>query len=364
MKTGKTLMELAAEITRQSEAKVDLVAPTTAMVMHAEYPPHSPVGFKVGDRDFGINNVGHDQIGTHVGIPSKYYDRMRDEAPALLAVNVNEWLNKGSAKRMVRTLDGTVRAFLSDSYRPLENEQLAEAVLPVLADLKLEVMSAEITERRLYIKAVDERIKQDVPSGRKIGDGSHVFFDTVSPAIIISNSEVGMGALSIETGIFTKVCTNLATIAGAGMKKRHLGARAGLGDGEEIRHLLTDDTKRATDKAVWMQVRDVVAGAFNEVKFQAHTDALRGLAEQKIVGDPIKVVELSSKRLGITETESRSVLRHLVEGGDLSRYGLFNAVTRTAQDLDSYDRASEFERMGGQVIELPRTEWQALAIAA
>lgn len=97
-----------------------------------------------------------------------------------------------------------------------------------------------------------------------MGDGSHVFFDTVSPAIVISNSEVGGGALSIETGVYTEVCTNLAMI-GTNLRKYHTGARAAVSD--EVYALLTDDTKRATDTAVWKQVRDLVKSAFaaNEV---------------------------------------------------------------------------------------------------
>ena len=41
------------------------------------------------------------------------------------------------------------------------------------------------------------------------------------------------------------------------------------------------------------------------------------------------------------------MLRHLIEGGDLSAYGLVNAVTHFAQDVDDYDRATEFEALGG-----------------
>jgi len=35
-----------------------------------------------------------------------------------------------------------------------------------------------------------------------------------------------------------------------------------------------------------------------------------------------------------------SVLRDLIEGGNLSQYGLINALTRTAEDAKSYDRAT------------------------
>jgi len=41
-----------------------------------------------------------------------------------------------------------------------------------------------------------------------------------------------------------------------------------------------------------------------------------------------------------------------------------NAVTRTAEDLESYDRATEFETFGGAIVDLPRKEWQRIAIAA
>lgn len=363
MKVGRTLNELAAELTRQADAKKDYVASTEQMAFSVK--GEDKVRLALGAlHDLGINELAHDQIGTHTGIPAKYYDRMRKDAPALLATNVNEWFTRFPAPRLVRSMDGNVRAFLSDKYRPLENTDLAEAVLPIIMDMRLEIMSCEVTERRLYIKAVDERIKKDVPSGRSLGDGSHTFFDTCSPALIISNSEVGSGALSVETGIFTKVCTNLAAFAAGGMKRRHVGARHTLTEAEEIQHLLTDETKRATDRAIWMQVRDIVQSAFDEVRFSAQIDKLKELAGVKIEGNPVKTVELSAKKFGLTESEGSSILRHLIEGGDLTRYGLFNAVTRTAQDLPSYDRASEFERLGGQIVELPANEWKELATAA
>lgn len=361
MKTGKTLSQLAAEIERQQNTKKDMIASTDKTVMGVV--DGKAVGIEIGgraDHRYGVNGLAHDQIGLHTGIPAKYYDKMLTEEPQLLATNVNKWFAKYPAPRLIRTLDGRVRAFLSDSYRPLENADLAEAVLPILLDMKLDIMSCEITERRLYIKAVDERLKRDVPSGRKMGDGSHVFFDTCSPAIIISNSEVGSGALSVDSGVYTKVCTNMAMIADGGMKRRHVGSRNAITDGEAVRHLLSDATKRQTDKAIWMQVRDVVRGAFDEPRFKAITDKMAGLAEDRIEGDVVKVVDFSAKQFGFTEGEGKSVLKHLIEGGDLTRYGLFNAVTRTAQDLESYDRATEFEALGGKIIELPKNDWQRM----
>lgn len=358
MKTGRTLTQLAQEIARQRDTRKDYVARTEALKMSAV---EADVMLALPGHDaFDINDLGHRQIGTHVKVPAPYYDRMRKLAPELLATNINHWFQAEPEARMVRTLDGRVRAFLSDRYRPLDNFDLAEAVLPVLMERDVVIMSCELTETRLYIKAVDARIERDVPTGRKMGDGTHHFFDTVSPAIIISNSEVGCGTLKIESGVYTKACTNLAMISERAMRKYHVGKKHDLLSEDGFEHLLTDRTKELRDAAVWSQVRDVVGGAFDESKFEAMMRVFAGAAEDPIE-DPIKVIDLTTKRFGFTEDERGGVLKHLIAGGDLTRYGLHSAVTRAAQDLADYDRATEFERFGGQLIELPAGDWKALA---
>ena len=66
----------------------------------------------------------------------------------------------------------------------------------------------------------------------------------------------------------------------------------------------------------------------------------------------------------LNEGERSGLLRHLIEGGDLSAYGLVNAVTHFAQDVDDYDRATEFEALGGRLLEQSKAEWDTLAEAA
>src|SRR5690606_27596457 len=223
MKAGLSLTELAKEIERRANAKTDFIAPVSKLkiavrdgapqaVLNTVNPQIMRKQDGVRERVFGINKVAHEQFAAYAGIPMAYYRRMLENDPELLAHNVNRWLSdRADERRMVRTLDGQVRAVLSDKYRPLENEDLAEAIVPVLMQRDLLIMSCQVTESRLYIKADDRKNEKDVPTGRKMGDGSHAISDTLSPAITISNSEVGRGSLLIETGIFTKACTNLAT---------------------------------------------------------------------------------------------------------------------------------------------------------
>lgn len=361
---GKNLTTLAAEIERRANAKRDFIAPTTKVSMQVVEDKPALVLANGQQHVFGVQDIAHGQIAEYTGIPAAYYKRMVAEDPSLLATNVNRWMHsvpkgKQPDRRMLRTLDGATRAFLSDRYRALEHEDLAEAVLPILMDMDLIFLSCEITERRLYLKCVDARITRDVPTGKLIGDGSHVFFDTVSPAITISNSEVGYGALSIETGVYTRACTNLAMI-GTNMRKYHTGARASISD--EVYALLTDDTKKATDKAVWMQTRDLVRSAFDLAKFEALTMKLGDAAKDRIEPEVVtEVVEKVGRRFTLNEGERKGVLARLIEVGDLSRYGLHAAITRHSADAGiDYDRATELERIGGDVIELQPGDWREI----
>jgi len=361
MKSGLSLQELAREIERRANAKADIVASTKNMHMESGA---GGMHLHVGDKfDYRVNNIAHEQIGTHVDIPRKYYDKMLTDAPALLADNVNEWFKKYPAERMVRTLDGTARAFPSNKYRPLENEDLAQAVLPPILDMDLDVMSSQITDRRLYIKAVDKRVVRELEAkGGKFGDGKHNIVRMLAPAITISNSEVSEGALSILGGVYDGFCSNLATFGERSLRKYHVGAKHELG--ENVYAMLSDTSRRKQDEALWSAVGDVVRGAFDRARFDSLCDKIAETAEHPIEGDPVKVVKLSARRFGFNEEQETSVLKHLIEGGSLTRFGLYNAVTRMAQDVESYDDATAFERAGAQVIELPANEWKELARAA
>lgn len=100
--------------------------------------------------------------------------------------------------------------------------------------------------------------------------------------------------------------------------------------------------------------------AIEENRFSMVVDRLRATTGMKITGDIQKVVELSSNNFGLSGDEENSVLRYLIEGGDLSLYGLSNAVTRTSQDIESYDRATELEGIGWKMATMKDAEWEVL----
>jgi len=366
MKAGRSLQDVAAEIMRQAQTKKDYIADTRAVEVVNNVGGEVALAIK-DQGSYDVKPIAHGQIAEHTKIPKPYYDRMLKEAPDLLANNVNRWFEKYPAPRLIRTLDGNARAFLSDKYATLDYQDFAEAAIPLLQQRKLTIQSCELTETRLYIKAVDEQLYRDVPVGYKMGDGSHRIFDTCAPAIILADSEVGFGRLVVETGVYTSACTNLCLFAKGGMKRTHVGARHKLTEGFDVSDLdeiMSAGTKRKTMEALWLQVRDVIASAFDENVIRRRAEQLEVAAGRQITGNVAKVIEVAADKFSLNETEKDSVLKHLAGGGNLSQYGLHAAITRAAQDVEDYDRATELEYLGGRVIELPKTEWAELAEAA
>ncbi|MFY9329948.1 MAG: DUF932 domain-containing protein, partial [Georgfuchsia sp.] len=354
MKNGRSLISLATELERQLHSKKDLIVPS-ALVRH--------VTDDLGDTRliieeggspvrYGVTPLARRQLADKLKIPYAYFERMREDQPALLDRNVNIWLQSEEEQRMLRTLDGQVRAVLSDRYRRLDNFDLAESVLPILQQLpEVRFESVELTETKMYLKCITPRLSYEMAPG-----------DVVQAGVMISNSEVGQGTLSVQPLLFRLVCSNGLIAADRSLRKTHVG-RA-LGTEDERIQVYQDDTLRADDKAFFLKVRDVVQAAVSEATFRQTAQKLQKTLNIPLVGDPVKTIEVLAQRYTLNDTERAGVLRHLIAEGQLSGYGLVNAVTHYSQEVEDYDRATEFEALGGRLIDLPAHEWKGLAEAA
>ena len=363
MYQGRTLTELAAELERQASTKRDLIVPAARMEMDLVGQDPVLAIQSNGDREvFPVRPIAHAQIAQHLGVPKRYYDRCLEERPDILVAQVNGWLGEeveAGTTRMIRTLDGNVRAYLSDRYRPLDNFDLAEVVLPALTVIPgLQVSSCEVTERRMYIKAITKEIGFEIDRSTTFRHDGHRG-DIVHPGITISNSEVGAGKIKIEPTLHWPVCLNIAICTSYALSKLHLGASTKAG--EDVSVFFQDSTRKKADEAFWLQVKDTISGTMSTDGFEKIIASVRATTERKIEGRLDEVVEVVSEKFSFTEGEKDGVLKHLIEGGDLSQYGLTNAITRASQDADNYDRATELERIGGDVIELAKTDWERLA---
>lgn len=357
MKTGKSLTELAQEIESQRTRKQDFLATTdmvsvvpTKIVEHV----NRPVSLEVpGVGLYPMNDLALTQASTHTGIPVPYVRKMAKEAPQLLCDNLNVWFSQKPSRRLIRALDGNARAFLSDRYQRIDNFDVANTALQAFSDFDggLKIMSTEITESRMYIKAVWPKLTREVKSARKN--------DLVEAGIVVCNSEVGLGRVSVKLFANFLVCTN-GMVRDGGKAWNHVGRRL---EADELGYL-SDDTLKAGDKFDIMVIRDTMKQAFDVAMFENWIAKLEGATENKITGRVQSAIEVLTEKLVLTQGEGDSILKHLITGGDLSQYGLINAVTRTAEDAEDYDRATEIEGFGQRVLDLTPKEWREVAEAA
>lgn len=352
MHAGMPLADLGNLIVKQNAEKRDFIAPTSRLALVAQERSAPALRFSLGSESItaDLTPLAFGQIATWAKIPKKYADLLAGEPEnqELLERNVNHWFTQRDDARLVRSFvngHAIARAFLSDRFRPMDNYDLAHAIMPMLTGNGLSVKSAALTDTRLYLQAVDSKLTAKIrPSVHQREKD-----DTVYAGVVISNSEVGAGSLSIEPMVYRLVCTN-GLIAGTSFRKYHIGRSAGNGGGDDPFEVFSDDTKRLTDAALWAQVRDVMQSALSEASFQALVAKLQDATTVELPQDPAHIVEVTGKRWELTDPEQDAVMRHLFAGGDLTLYGLTNAVTRAAQDSQSYDRAVELERIGSDVL--------------
>ena len=346
MKIGKSLQDLSSTVVEQSKAKKDYIADTSSLRMG---DGGSSLLINGGlDLTLKMTNVCHRQVGSSLGIPAKYYDRMRNESPSLLSRNVNHWFTEQPKKQMVRTFqrpnDNTARAFLSQRYRPLDNIDLCKEILPIIGENGAEVYTCDLTDTHLYIHAKFPRIEREIKAG-----------DVIQSGVLIKNSEVGMSSLRVQPWVYRLVCSNGMAVADSGVRKYHVGKS--LASGDLAYELMSDDTKAQTDKAFWMQVKDVVRSVIDASQFEKIVEAYAQKAQIE-VGKPESAVEVVANAHGLSKDEGQTILSHLCSGGDLTQWGLANSVTRLAHDAESYDRAVELEEIGGYVMEMPASAWR------
>lgn len=359
MAASLTREQMFAKIVAQDEAKVDLLADTRRMsVIVAPLVEDAPNSVTL-DVDqpgsdlasFTLNDHALGQISGDLQIPKRYFDRMQVEAPGLLKDNIEHWLWNKPKRKLVRGFkpenggSGVGRAWLSDRYRRLDNVEIARRIFPVFDEIPgLTFHQAQLTDTKFYLRAYLPSLEREVKAG-----------DVIRAGVEIKNSEVGSGSLVVQPYILRLICTNGMTVAEHGVRRNHVGRRI------EDETFLSDEALQADDTALWLVARDTVKSVLAEVRFE---EIIAQLAET-IHGDeivaPVAATETLAQSFGFTEEEREEIVANLHRAGDMSQWGMLNAVTATAKTVESFDRQAEMEAMGWDIANLTTKEWAKVA---
>ena len=247
MKSGKTLVELAEELQRREKQKRDFIADTRLISFSQQQTlsGQTQLQLNINEENFSLTSHCHRQLSQFLDIPAKYYDRMINSGlPSLAVETINTWLHHTPRRRLIRTLDGKARAWLSDRYQRIDNYDLTNAILPLISDLSpaARIESCQISETKLYLKVVNPQLTDEVKPG-----------DYVQSGFILSNSEVGAGSVQVQPLIYRLICKNGLVVNEASFTRYHLGNR--IGQENLAYELVSEQTRRfgITDTAVTSQ---------------------------------------------------------------------------------------------------------------
>jgi hypothetical protein len=380
------LPTLAAALNDQKTRSIDVVVPAKQLrtVMGAvELAGLDPMVSDDGVTDvngcYVPTRVGDEGISAKLNIPLAYLRRMRDDAVDLYDANVNGWCAREQASYLLRLLThqdgprpdgsaGVLRAFLSSSFRTIDNFDVLLATLKGIREAGVTdpVIDADLTERRMIVRVSTPDIAVHAPKlldgyrspfgGHDVGGGwtpegvanasrgegqaVEGGGQTVFAGFVVSNSDTGGSAFNITPRLVVKVCNNGLTITADALRKVHLGAK--LDDGVVK---VSDETERRNLALITSQATDAVR-TFLDVDYVTAAVAKLEADAGEPVADAQAVITTVSKRLGFTEAEQAAIMGHFIKGGQLTAGGVMQAVTSAAQTLPDGDAAWDLEQKG------------------
>lgn len=296
----------------------------------------------------------HGQIAQHLRIPRNYYRRLLEEHPDILAAAVNRHLGEDPKRRMFRCRllngdpqDGSMgRAYVSDKYRRLDALPLCETLMPLFEGGDgWSLIQAGITDLRVHLEAVYPNLTEDIGVG-----------DPVALAVKITTSDVGAGALTVQLGFHRLVCLNLMVVPSYTKRRVHIG-----GHQDELVELLSDQTLRLEDQLVMEKMRDVVRAMADPEEFTKLIGVVRNADKVELV-DPVEAAVVLARNVGLGEEELHAVQGEMVRGGNPTMWGLTNALTAVARDLE-FERKAELEAAAGAMC-TNEEAWKQYAEAA
>lgn len=330
MKTDLNLSQLISQVDYLASLKKDYVVSTDDFSIRSD---NSRSYINIHGRSYAMQEAAERQLSAICGIPYTYVKRIGREYPELLDKNYNELLSGIHKKKLLRTIGGSARAVLSDRYKKYENEAVLATLLPLIDRVKgLSVVSSSLTAEKMYVKLVSDIEKVDV----KVGD-------TISFGVVITNSEIGMGSITVNPFCMRLVCTNgMALPKYFGSKqKRHLGKK--FNTIEEYESIAEDIG------SIRGNIEEGLNSALDPIFYMKVVDKMKTATEIKLV-EPFESIDKVAKHYGLDERETKIVIAHYMMAKDDTLYGLVNAVTRTAQDMTSYVRATVMEKIGSDIL--------------
>jgi len=372
---NNTLEKLLIRIKDTNARKQDFIAPTKELqfrTIEEDNHPQSEIVIEANGgeptRFLKVNDLCFDQIAQKNGLDVRTARRLQSEYSREYDSLTNAIWQKENSKRMIRTYDdlnqgmnpsGTARAFLSDKFKTFDNSDLLESALPQLmeSEANWKIVNCAVTQKKMYIRLKSELIT---------GTGANVN-DIMAHGIGLSNSETGAGSISAFGINWTLACLNGMQTQNITRKSHITSARDG-----DTWNILTNETKEADNHSLKLQLRDIVSSYASRQSFDENLEKMKLASGDIIDVETTEAVENLGKVLTLSKKETSNVLDGLLKtigqagyenDKPVNRATFVNAVTRVGNTAKA-DDVDFWQKLGGQVLNMKKTDWNRVAMAS
>ena len=165
---------------------------------------------RIASEPFTLRDMAQLSFAYRLGIPLQYLKRC---PPEIQKYNLDHWITKEKNEELLFRFDGNdVRVVFTPRYTPVDNFEILERLDSLGYDPDTEVQCSVDNEFMML----------NIPEGKAFT----VNGDKMRPGLSISNSEVGIAALSISAFLLRLVCTNgMISSTHVAEKYKHISRR-------------------------------------------------------------------------------------------------------------------------------------------
>jgi hypothetical protein len=290
----------------------------------------------LNNAEFGVHRFALGQIAESASLPVKFLDSLTasEWGRALIAHNLSEIFKHRDAKRhLVRTLNGEVRGFLSDSYRRLDSRPVIEAFVTGVQRLGAMPYKGIVTDTKVAIQAILPDVFDVIPG------------EVIAFVLSLENSDFGNGALSLRVGALRIWCDNLAVFEEA-MRQIHLGHRLD----ENI--IFSQKTYLLDTKTTVSALEDIIGVQLNHEGLKRRMELLAVTAQKAV--DPQAAMKMLKDALGVGQAQA---VIDAYKGADIemlpagnNAWRLSNAISWVGGQEQDAEKKLELMKLAGRVL--------------
>jgi len=264
----------------------------------------------ISGASYNLRPIAQQSICWRLGIPIQY---LRKCPPEIQKNNLDYWIRREKNEKLFFRFDqGEVRAIFTPRYIPTDNLEVLNRLLE----------HGYKPNTRVQCSLDDEFMLVSVPDDRET---FRINGDRMTPGVSVSNSEVGLAALSISTFTLRLICTN----------------------GMISKTAVSASYRHVSDKLL-----SNLPGVLNELKarFGQQREHFQISLESK-VENPEATIESFNRQFELRKEEKEAVEWALAQEYGFTMFSVVNTYTKAAQyELLAAESRFRLQKVGGLVL--------------